>query len=58
MPRIELAARAGIRIVDGRLAVDEHMRTSIANIYAAGDVVLAAHQSPTAPFELSTGRTP
>lgn len=52
LPRIELAARAGIRIVDGRIAVDEHMRTSIANVYAAGDVALAAHRIAGRPVRV------
>lgn len=40
-PDIRLAADAGLTIRDGRVVVDEHMRTSIRNIYAAGDITLA-----------------
>jgi NADPH-dependent 2,4-dienoyl-CoA reductase/sulfur reductase-like enzyme len=40
-PRSELAAAAGIDTSNGRIVVDTHMRTSVDNIYAAGDVALA-----------------
>jgi NADPH-dependent 2,4-dienoyl-CoA reductase/sulfur reductase-like enzyme len=40
-PDIRLAAAAGLETQDGRIVVDEHMRTSVRNIYAAGDVTLA-----------------
>ncbi len=43
LPRIELAHRAGIEIIDGGVAVDEHLRTSVPEIYAAGDVASAWH---------------
>ena len=40
-PDIRLATAAGLATEDGRIVVDEHMRTSDRNIYAAGDVTLA-----------------
>jgi len=40
-PQSELAASAGVKTGDGRIVVDSHMRTSVENIYAAGDVALA-----------------
>lgn len=40
-PDIHLAEAAGLRTRDGRIVVDEHMRTSVRNVYAAGDVALA-----------------
>lgn len=40
-PRTELAERAGAALRDGRVMVDEHMRTSVADLLAAGDVVSA-----------------
>jgi 3-phenylpropionate/trans-cinnamate dioxygenase ferredoxin reductase subunit len=44
-PRAELATpETGIRVVSDRIVVDEHMRTSIENVYAAGDVALAMHR--------------
>jgi len=40
-PRAGLAEEAGLDIEDGRIVVDEHMRTSAPDVYAAGDVALA-----------------
>jgi 3-phenylpropionate/trans-cinnamate dioxygenase ferredoxin reductase component len=40
-PDIRLAVEAGLETRDGRVVVDEHMHTSIHNIYAAGDITLA-----------------
>lgn len=40
-PRIELAEAAGVRLEDGRVLVDEHMRTGTAGLLAAGDVARA-----------------
>jgi len=40
-PNSELAERAGLRIEDGRIVVDEHMATNCPGIYAAGDVAIA-----------------
>jgi 3-phenylpropionate/trans-cinnamate dioxygenase ferredoxin reductase component len=41
-----LAAAAGITTIHGRFAVDEYQRTSVENVFAAGDVALA--HNPTA----------
>jgi NADPH-dependent 2,4-dienoyl-CoA reductase/sulfur reductase-like enzyme len=40
-PQSALADGAGIKTSDGRIVVDTHMRTSVDNVYAAGDVALA-----------------
>jgi len=45
-PRSGLAEAAGITTIGGRIAVDEHQRTSAENVFAAGDVALA--HNPTA----------
>jgi 3-phenylpropionate/trans-cinnamate dioxygenase ferredoxin reductase subunit len=42
-PRIELAERAGLDVGDG-VHVDERLRTSAPNVFAAGDI--ASHQHP------------
>jgi NADPH-dependent 2,4-dienoyl-CoA reductase/sulfur reductase-like enzyme len=44
-PRAGLAESAGIEVRDGRIVVDARMRTSAADVYAAGDVVLAHNPS-------------
>lgn len=41
-PNIELAQQAGLKIENG-ITVDEHLQTSAANIYAAGDVANFYH---------------
>ena len=41
-PRVQLAERAGLVIDDG-IAVDAHLRTSAADVFAAGDVAAAFH---------------
>ena len=41
-PRVALAEAAGIKIDNG-IVVDEHLRTSAANVFAAGDVANAWH---------------
>ncbi|MFI5585294.1 NAD(P)/FAD-dependent oxidoreductase [Amycolatopsis sp. NPDC051758] len=40
-PRIDLAEAAGLTIEQGRIRVDEHLRTSAPNVLAAGDVAFA-----------------
>ena len=42
-PRIKLATRGGLETSDGAIAVDEYLRSSAPNIYAAGDVAAAWH---------------
>jgi 3-phenylpropionate/trans-cinnamate dioxygenase ferredoxin reductase subunit len=42
-PRLELATRARLETRDGAIAVDEYLRTSVPNVYAAGDVAAAWH---------------
>jgi 3-phenylpropionate/trans-cinnamate dioxygenase ferredoxin reductase component len=41
-PRLELAQAAGLRVEDGVLA-DDRLRTSVPNIYVAGDIARAEH---------------
>jgi 3-phenylpropionate/trans-cinnamate dioxygenase ferredoxin reductase subunit len=41
VPNSELAERAGFRLVDGRVAVDERMATAVPGVFAAGDVAMA-----------------
>ncbi|MGH9213232.1 MAG: NAD(P)/FAD-dependent oxidoreductase [Acidimicrobiales bacterium] len=41
-PRVELAAAAGLKIEDG-VVVDEHLRSNVPGVYAAGDVASAWH---------------
>jgi 3-phenylpropionate/trans-cinnamate dioxygenase ferredoxin reductase subunit len=41
--RVQLAMRGGLETTDGGIAVDEYLRTSVPNIYAAGDVAAAWH---------------
>ena len=40
-PCAGLGENAGLATKDGRIVVDEHMRTSDPHVYAAGDVVYA-----------------
>jgi 3-phenylpropionate/trans-cinnamate dioxygenase ferredoxin reductase subunit len=42
-PNVKLATRGGLETRDGAIAVDEYLRTSVPNIYAAGDVAAAWH---------------
>ncbi len=42
VPRVELAEAAGLEIENG-IVVDEHLRTSAPNVFAAGDVANAFH---------------
>jgi 3-phenylpropionate/trans-cinnamate dioxygenase ferredoxin reductase component len=43
IPRLALALRAGLETTAGGIAVDEHLRSSVPSIYAAGDVAAAWH---------------
>jgi 3-phenylpropionate/trans-cinnamate dioxygenase ferredoxin reductase component len=49
-PQSALAESAGIKTSDGRIVVDSQMRTSVENIYAAGDVALAHNSSAGRPL--------
>ncbi|MET0966650.1 MAG: NAD(P)/FAD-dependent oxidoreductase [Nakamurella sp.] len=44
-PNSELAGASGIELRDGRILVDERMRSSVPGFFAAGDVVLAHNAS-------------
>jgi NADPH-dependent 2,4-dienoyl-CoA reductase/sulfur reductase-like enzyme len=44
-PQAEFAEAAGIKTDQGRIVVDEHQRTSVANVFAAGDVALTHNRS-------------
>ena len=43
VPRLQLAMRGALETTEGGIAVDEYLRTSVPNIYAAGDVAAAWH---------------
>ena len=43
VPRLQLAMRGGLETTEDGIAVDEYLRTSAPNIYAAGDVAAAWH---------------
>ncbi|MBV9845996.1 MAG: NAD(P)/FAD-dependent oxidoreductase [Kutzneria sp.] len=46
-PRVRLAEQAGLTLAGGGVAVDAALRTSVSEIYAAGDI--AAHAHPRYP---------
>jgi 3-phenylpropionate/trans-cinnamate dioxygenase ferredoxin reductase subunit len=48
VPHTEVAQRAGLQMKDGRILVDESMRTSAQGVFAAGDAALA--------FNMAAGR--
>jgi len=57
-PRSELAEQLGAeRSADGRLVVDAHQQTSVAGLYAAGDLVHGLNQISTAEGEGATAAT-
>ena len=41
IPRVDLAAASGLAVIDGGIAVDEHLRTAAPTVYAVGDVATA-----------------
>lgn len=49
-PCSELADAAGLALRDGRIVVDQHMRTSAAHVFAAGDVVSAHNGAAGRPL--------
>ncbi|CAN5408533.1 NAD(P)/FAD-dependent oxidoreductase [soil metagenome] len=57
-PRTELAVQAGARCCDdGRLIVDDHQQTTVAGLYAAGDLVRGLNQISTAQGEAAIAAT-
>ena len=57
-PKVELAREAGLELgVTGAIAVDETMRTSDPDIYAAGDCVESRHRVTGAPVYAPLGST-
>ena len=57
-PEVALAAKAGIRLgASGAIAVDNAMRTSAADVYAAGDCAEAQHLVLNAPVWIPLGTT-
>lgn len=57
-PNVELAEQAGVQLGrTGAIWVDEHMRTSIPGIYAAGDCIETVHLVSGAPVYIPLGTT-
>lgn len=57
-PNAQLARAVGAAVGDdGRLVVDAHQRTSVAGLYAAGDVVRGLNQIAVATAEAAIGAT-
>ncbi len=57
-PRSELAEQLGAELsADGRMVVDAHQQTSVAGLYAAGDLVHGLNQISTAEGEGATAAT-
>jgi thioredoxin reductase (NADPH) len=57
-PNAELARALGARLADdGRLEVDLHQKTSVAGLYAAGDVVRGLNQIAVATAEAAVAAT-
>ncbi|NGY61200.1 FAD-dependent oxidoreductase [Lentzea sp. NEAU-D13] len=46
-PRLELAEAAGLELADGGVAVDAALRTSVPDVFAAGDIAAHAHPRHT-----------
>ena len=49
---------SGLRLEEGRVAVDDELLTSDPHVWAAGDVALAHHGVAAARSRWSTGVTP
>ena len=57
-PRAQLAQQAGAMVGnDERLLVDAHQQTTVAGLYAAGDLVRGLNQIATAQGEAATAAT-
>jgi len=57
-PNVEIAAEAGVEIGrTGAIRVDEHMETSLAGVYAAGDCAEALHLVTGRPAYVPLGTT-
>jgi thioredoxin reductase (NADPH) len=57
-PRSQLAVQAGAALDDsGRLIVDDHQQTTVAGLFAAGDVVRGLNQISTAEGEAAIAAT-
>ena len=55
---VDVAMQLGARCaVDGRLEVDDHQRTSVAGLWAAGDVVRGLNQIAVATAEAAVAAT-
>mgnify|MGYP003808371221 CR=1 FL=1 len=58
LPNVELAVEAGVLTgVTGAIAVDEHMETNLAGVYAAGDCAEAWHVVTGRPCYIPLGTT-
>ena len=56
VPNVELARNAGLRIGEsGGVWVDEHQRTSVPNVYAAGDCAESVHRLSGKPVNIHLG---
>jgi NADPH-dependent 2,4-dienoyl-CoA reductase/sulfur reductase-like enzyme len=49
-PRTDFVEAAGIKTDQGRIVVDEHQRTSVDNVFAAGDVALTHNRTAGRPL--------
>ncbi|MEJ2209671.1 MAG: FAD-dependent oxidoreductase [Anaerolineae bacterium] len=57
-PNVELAHEAGVHLgATGAIATDEHMRTNLPGVYAAGDCAEALHLVTGRPASLPLGST-
>lgn len=57
-PNVEIAKAAGVRLGDsGAIAVDDHQRTNVSHIWAAGDCAEALHRVTGKPTWIPLGTT-